>query len=184
MGGSNADFENKRQRKDYYRQVNHMVIKGAVIKTKWSHMPITFFVEFINLASFPHTDVMAITVHIERWDISRILVDNGSQVEVLFFSAFNKMGCDRKHLKEPMKSLYGFGGKRIEQVGVITLPISFNTPQNPRTEYITFDVIDMHYPYNTIFERGLLNTFEAALHLAYLFLKVSSTFGIISVFGR
>jgi hypothetical protein len=79
--------------------------------------------------------------------------------------------------------MYGFGGKRIESVGVITLPVSFSTPQKPITEYITFDVIDMHYPYNAIVKRGLLNTFKATRHLGYLCLKVSATFRIISVFG-
>jgi hypothetical protein len=41
----------------------------------------------------------------------------------------------------------------------------------------------MPYPYNDIFGRGLLNTFKAALHSAYLCLKVPVTFGIISIFG-
>jgi hypothetical protein len=56
------------------------------------------------------------------------------------------MGFDRKQLREPSKPLYGFGGKRIEPVGTITLPVSFDTSKNPRTEYITFDVVDMAYP--------------------------------------
>jgi hypothetical protein len=75
-------------------------------------------------------------------------------------------------------------GKRIDPVGVVTLPVSFDTPNNPRTEYITFDVIDMFYSYNAILERGLLNTFEAALHSRYLCLKVPATFNIITVFGN
>jgi hypothetical protein len=79
-----------------------------------------------------------------------------------------------------MKPLYGFGGKIIEPVGVITLPMSFSTPQNPRIEYITFDVVDLLYPYNAIFKRGLLNTFEAALHSGYLCLKILATFGVAS----
>jgi hypothetical protein len=41
----------------------------------------------------------------------------------------------------------------------------------------------MLYPYNAIFGWGLLNTFEAALHLAYICLKVPATFGVITVFG-
>jgi hypothetical protein len=49
---------------------------------------------------------------------------------------------------------------------------------------MTFDVVDMHYPYNGIFGRGLLNTFEAALHLAYLCLKVPASLGVISIHGR
>jgi hypothetical protein len=39
----------------------------------------------------------------------------------------------------------------------------------------------MRYPYNTIFSRGLLNSFEAALHLAYLCLDVPALLGVISV---
>jgi hypothetical protein len=67
-------------------------------------------------------------------------------------------------------------------MGVITMPVSFGTLENLRTEYITFDVVDMYYPYNAIFRRGLLNTFKAALHSGYLYLKVPATFEIISLF--
>jgi hypothetical protein len=41
----------------------------------------------------------------------------------------------------------------------------------------------MTYPYYTFFGRGLMNTFEAALYFAYLCLKISATFGVITVFG-
>jgi hypothetical protein len=54
----------------------------------------------VNLASFPHTDAMVITIHINRWDVSKIIVDNDSQVEILFLSAFEKIGYDKKQLKE------------------------------------------------------------------------------------
>jgi hypothetical protein len=63
------------------------------------------------------------------------------------------------------------------------LPVSFNTPKNPHTEYITFDIVDMVYPYNAIFGRGLLNTFKAALHSGYLCLKIPATIRVISIFG-
>jgi hypothetical protein len=59
----------------------------------------------------------------------------------------------------------------------------FGTLKNPHTEYITFDVVDILYPYNAIFGRGILNTFEAALHLVYLCLKIPATFRVIFVFG-
>jgi hypothetical protein len=93
------------------------------------------------------------------------------------------MGYNKKQLKELTKPLYGFGDKRIKPVRVITLPVSFGTLKNSHTKYITFNVVDMLYPYNTIFRRGLLNIFEAALHSVYLYLKVPATFGVITVFG-
>jgi hypothetical protein len=76
---------------------------------------------------------MVLTVHIDQWDVSKILVDNGSQAEILFLSTFEKMGYDKKQLKEPTKLLYGFGGKRIKPIGVITLSVSFGTPKKSRT---------------------------------------------------
>jgi hypothetical protein len=74
-------------------------------------MPITFSVQVVNLASFPHTDAMVVTIHIDRWDVTKILINNGSQAEILFLIAFEKMGCDQKQLRELTKPLYGFGGK-------------------------------------------------------------------------
>jgi hypothetical protein len=98
-------------------------------------------------------------------------------------SSFEKMGYDIRQLKKPIKPLYGFSRKRIKPVGVITLSVSFSTLENPTTVYVTFDVLDMHYSYNAIFGRRLLNIFEDALHSGYLYLKVPTTFGVTSAFS-
>jgi hypothetical protein len=87
-------------------------------------------------------------------------------------------------LKESPKPLYGFRGRKIEPLGSISLPVSFNSPCNAHTEYIIFNVVDMSYPYNAIFRRGLLNTFEAALHSLYLCQKVPAALGVISIHGN
>jgi hypothetical protein len=122
---------------------------------------------------------MVIIEHINKWDVTRVLVDNGSQVEILFLSTFEQMGFDRKQMKEASKPLYGFGRRKIEPICSVSLPISFVSLRNARTEYITFDVVEMNYLYNAIFERGLLNTFKAALHSLYLYLKVLATLEVI-----
>jgi hypothetical protein len=87
-------------------------------------------------------------------------------------------------LKEALKSLYGFDGRRIEPIGSISLPMSFGSLRNAHTEHITLDVVDMHYPYNAILGRGLLNTFKAALHSVYLCLKVPVALGVISIHNQ
>jgi hypothetical protein len=134
------------------------------MQTKWLQVPITFNEDDINLVSFPHTYAIVIIAHIDRWDVMKVLIDNSSQVEILFLSTFEQMGFDRRQLKEASKPLYGFGRRRFEWIGSIPLPVSFGCLHNTRIEYITFDVVDMNYPYNVILESGLLNTFEAALH--------------------
>jgi hypothetical protein len=54
----------------------------------------------------------------------------------------------------------------MEPVGSISLSVSFDSLENAWTKCVTFDVVDMHYPYNVIFDRGLLNIFEVTLHSA------------------
>jgi hypothetical protein len=183
-GGSNLSFENKRQKREYYRQVNHVAVEGQIVQTKWSHLQITFTEADIKLTSFLHIDTMVITAHINKWNVMRVLVDNESQAKILILFTFEQMGLNKKQLKEPLKPLYGFGGRKIEPVGSISLPISFGSLPNACTEYITFDVVDMSYPYNAILGRGLLYTFEAALHSLYLCLKVPASLGIISKHGK
>jgi hypothetical protein len=107
--------------------VNHVAVEGPIIRTKWSHVQITFTEANIKLTSFPHTDAIVITAHIDKWNVMRVLVDNGNLVEILFFSTFEQMGFNKKQLKEASKPLYGFGGKKIELVGSISLPVSFGT---------------------------------------------------------
>jgi hypothetical protein len=144
---------------------------------------ITFTEADIKLLSFPHTDTMVIIVHIDKWNVTRVLVDNGSQAKILFLSTFEQKGLNKSQLKESPKSLYGFGGRKNEPIGSISLPVSFGSPSNVRTEYITFDVVEMSYQYNAIFGRGLLKTFKAALHSLYLCLKVPAALGVISIHG-
>jgi hypothetical protein len=160
-----------------------VVVEGPVTRTKWSHILLTFTEADINLISFLHTVAMVITTHINKWDVTRVLIDNGSQAKILFLLAFNQMGFDKKQLKEATKPLYGFGGRTIERIGSVSLVVSFGSIQNARTEYVTFDVVDMHYPYNIIFDKGLFNTFETALHSIYLCLKIPASLGIISIHG-
>jgi hypothetical protein len=50
-------------------------------------------------------DAMVITAHIDKWNVTRVLVDNGSQAQILFLS--------KKQLKEVSKPLYGYGGKKL-----------------------------------------------------------------------
>jgi hypothetical protein len=98
-GGSSTDFKSKRQHRDYNREVDHVAVEVQ------SHKP-------NGLTSFPHTDAMVVTVHIDKWDVSKILIDNGSQAEIPLLLTFEKMGYNKKKLKEPIKPLYSFGGKR------------------------------------------------------------------------
>jgi hypothetical protein len=41
-GGSGSELANKKQKKEAQRRVQHVGVQGPFIKSKWSHIPITF----------------------------------------------------------------------------------------------------------------------------------------------
>jgi hypothetical protein len=66
------------------------------VQTKWPHVQITFTEADLKLTSIPHTDAMVITTHIDKWNVTRVLADNGSQAEILFLSTFEQMSFSKK----------------------------------------------------------------------------------------
>jgi hypothetical protein len=79
-------------------------------------------------------DAMVIEANIDGWAVSKILVDGGSSVDIIFTATIDAMKIDRKLLVRVEHPLYGFGGKPIHSIGRIVLPVSFGTVDNARTE--------------------------------------------------
>jgi hypothetical protein len=183
-GGSALEFETKKEQKHYFREVRNICVEGRVEKTIWSHIPITFSKEDVRLQGFPHNDAQVIEANIASWTLGKLLVDNGSSADIIFADAFDKMGLNRDLLQPPDTPLYGFGGRVIHALGKVVLPVSFGTVQNARTEYLSFDVVEMYDPYNGILGKGFLNKFEVVIHQAYLCIKIPATLGVITIWGH
>ena len=77
----------------------------------------------------------------------------------------------------------GFGGKRVNAIGKLSLAVSFGDTAIARTEHITFDVVEMPYPYCAILGRGAINKFEAVVHQLYLCMKIPAPAGVITIRG-
>jgi hypothetical protein len=121
-----------------------------VVQTKWSHVPLTFEARDVDLRSAPHADAMVINCRVADWDLQKVLVNNGSQTDTIFLHAFDRMGISHNLLKPAYIPLYSFGGKGTFPISKIELLLSFDTAPNARSKQVTFDTVDMVYPYNTI----------------------------------
>jgi hypothetical protein len=65
----------------------------------------------------------------------------------------------------------------VYPLGSITLPVTFGTEENFRTENFQFDVAEVNLPFNAIIGRPGLYRFMAIAHYGYLVLKMSSLLG-------
>lgn len=65
---------------------------------------------------------MVVTLNIADYDVHRMLVDNGSLVDILFYNAFSRVGIPPERL-EVAASISGFSGEPVPIEGVIMLPL-------------------------------------------------------------
>ena len=66
-------------------------------------------------------------------------------------------------------------------LGQITLPVTFGTPSNYRTEFIKFEVANFDSSYHAILGRPALAKFMAIPHYPYLLLKMPGPNGVLSL---
>jgi hypothetical protein len=183
-GGSSSEPANKKQKKEAQRRVQHVVVQGPFIKSKWFHIPITFSQEDLQIKDYPHNDAMVISCDINWFLVHNVLVDTGSAADIIFAKAFRQKQEQDDKIHDATHPLCGFGGIRhILALGKVTMPITFGYVHNTRIGQVVFDIVDMDYPYNAIIGRGTLNAFEAILHPAYLCMKIPSDQGPIAVYG-
>jgi hypothetical protein len=181
--GSCSKPANKKQKKEVQRRVQHVGVQGPFIKSKWSHIPITFSQEDLQLKDYSHNDAMVISCVIKGFLVHNILVDTDSASDIIFAKSFRQMQEPEDKIHDATHPLCGFGGRQIVALGKTTMLVTFGYVHNTRTKHVIFDIVDMEYPYNTIIGRGTLNAFEAILHPAYLCMKIHSEQGSIAVYG-
>jgi hypothetical protein len=150
IGSSSSEPTNKKQKKEAQRRVQHVGVQGPFIKSKWSHVPITFSQEDLQLKDYPHNDATVISFVIKGFLVHNVLVDTGSAAEIIFAKAFKQMQEQDDKIHDATHPLCGFRGRQIVALGKITMPITFGYVHNTRIKQVVFDIVDMDYPYNAI----------------------------------
>ena len=153
---------------------------------KYSEVPITFskqdqWTSFSEPGKFP----LVLDHVVQGSKLTRVLIDGGSGLNLIFASTLMKMGLNYMSLLTPSKApFYGIvPGNSSTPIGSVTLPVTFGTEQNFRTEYIMFEVADFESFYHAIMGRPALAKFMAVPHYVYLLLKMPGNTGVLSLRG-
>ena len=84
---------------------------------------ITFTEDEAERIHHPHDDAIVITLLIADYTTRRVLMDNGSSADILYFPAFQQMRLGRDRLRPVNSPLVGFGGMKVQLLSTITLPV-------------------------------------------------------------
>ncbi|KAK3019643.1 hypothetical protein RJ639_005005 [Escallonia herrerae] len=144
---------------------------------------ITFSDEDSKDIQTPHDDPLVIIVRAGNFDVKRVLIDNGSSVEILFFDAFKKMNIPTDRLRKMDTPLYGFSNHPVAAEGIIALPVAIDTPPAQANFILDFVVVKVPSAYNAILGRPALNQLQAVVSTYHLKMKFPTEHGIGEVKG-
>ena len=122
--GGGLTSQPSKSRKTYLKVVQNVQLSRRSPKTRTpDEQAITFTDEDALRIHHPHDDAIIITLLIADYSIRRVLVDNGSSTDILYYPAFQQMNLGRDQLRPVHSPLVGFGGMKVQPVGTITLPV-------------------------------------------------------------
>ena len=106
----------------------------------------------------PHdNDPVVILIVTAGRKANRVLVDQGSSADVMFWLTFNKLQLCPDPLRPYTGCLYGFAGDQVEVRGYLELRTTFTDGTASRTENIRYLVVNADSAYNILLGRPALN---------------------------
>ena len=108
---------------------------------------------------------------IEGFNTTRILMDNGSLVDIIYHSAFQQLKLDPGRLRPFDSSLISFSGDKVYPKGIVTLTVTMKAYLRQLTRQLDFLVVDSPSSYNAIIGKPTLNCWKAATSTYYLKVK-------------
>ncbi|KAK3007246.1 hypothetical protein RJ639_016077 [Escallonia herrerae] len=172
-----------KSRKAYAREVC-ITSQNPSKKQKTAHVPaISFSDEDLKDVKMPHDDPLVITIKAGNFEVKKVLVDNGSSAEILFYDAFRKMNILTDRLRKMDSPLYAFSNHPVAVERIIALPIAIGTPPTQANLMLDFVVVKVPSAYNSILGRPTLNQLQAVVSTYHLKMKFPTEHGIREVKG-
>ena len=97
----------------------------------------------------PHDDALMVTLKIGGYDVRRVLVDQGSAVEIMYPNLYKWLNLKPEDLTAYESPLVSFEGKTVFPKGQIKLPIQTDS----EVVEVDFIVVDSYSPYTAIVAR-------------------------------
>ena len=89
IGGTATIGSSKKARKTYLRMVQNVQLTGSVPKIAQRESPIIgFSKDNARRLHHPHDDALVVNVRVGDYNVHRMLVDNGSSANILYYPAF------------------------------------------------------------------------------------------------
>ena len=131
----------------------------------------------------PHDDPLVVRAVVANKTVHWVLIDNGSSADIIFASAFDKMGIRREKLEPVNTHLRGFSGEKVLLLGSIQLILTLGDPPCQATTTARFLIVDAPSAYNMLLGRPSLNAIKAIPSTYHMMIKFPTINGVGMVRG-
>ena len=126
----------------------------------------------------PHDDPLVIKTIVANKTVHKVLIDNGSSADIIFASAFDKMGIGREKLEPVNSCLRGFSGERVLPLGSVQLVLTLGDPPCQATTTVRFLIVDAPSTYNMFLGGSSLNAIRAIPSAYHMVIKFPNANGV------
>ena len=173
-GGFSGGGPTPSQRRKYARGVNS--IEERISGDPWESDLVFTRADLQDVV--PHdNDPVVISVVTAGRKVHRVLVDQGSSADVMFWSTFNKLRLSPNLLRPYTGCLYGFADNQVEVRGYLELRTTFTDETTSRTESIRYLVVNANSAYNILLDRPALNRLNAIASTRHMKMKLPDLSG-------
>ena len=132
----------------------------AVSKLPRLDTTIAFLDSDLEGCQHPHDEPLVISAVVANKTIHRVLVDNGSSVDIIFTSAFDKMDIGKEKLEPVSTHLRGLSGEKVLPLGSVQLVLTLGDPPCQEMTAVRFLIVDSSSAYNILLGRPSLNAIK------------------------
>ena len=127
---------------------------------------------------------MILPVVIAGFEVSRIFIDGGSSLNLMYANTLRKMNISLANLTLTDTRFHGITPEKLNSpLGKINLDVQFGTRENFRREKLEFEVLDFPSQYHALLGRPAYARFMALPHYTYLLWRIPGPKGPITVKG-
>ena len=105
----------------------------------------------------PHDDALVVTLKIGEYNVKRVLVDQGSAVEIMYLDLYKGVNLKLEDLTTYDSPLVSFEGKTVIPRGQIKLSMQTDS----EVVEVDFNVVNTYFPYIAIMARPWLHALGA-----------------------
>ena len=179
-GGFAGGGESISTRKAHLRNIRSTEIAKIQTVSKLSRLDtsITFSDSDLEGCQLPHDDPLVVWAVVANKTVHRVLIDNERSADIIFASAFDKIGIGRERLEPVNTHLQGFSGEKVFPLGSIQLVLTLGEPPYQVTTTARFLIVDAPSTYNMLLGRASLNAIKAIPSAYHMMIKFPTVNGV------